>query len=397
MNFIVTVFFALVIYYALRRERRCWDAPSSPLFLVFAFNMTILALYYITSKPFGFHSLVWETLTVLLYGCFIFACVSLVFTNGCKPVHVRRKSRDLQYVSKYPSKTLVYTAYATTAFLYLKMIAIGIANIIEDEDAAALFGGGGLSGHILVIQILLLTHLIGRRFTKSSIIAIAGLTFCLFIYNVKAWIILPFLIGWFIRRDLWGTKLNPVYVIIILIVIFAIFSVSYLMTLGWDPDSMAFIWAHFCKYVYAGIGGLNEALRENFPVGQGPWYGLPSFITLFSPVDLKISSVYEYVIINDINNEWTNVFSLFGSAYLFNGIFMGTIYLIIIAIISYNLYQRRLKTTNYWTYLSYYLWSSGLILSFFGNYYTLLNIWELTVEAFLIGWWYKNYKSKSIK
>lgn len=392
MDYILIFIFISVILYALKKEKRRWGAPSSPLFLVVVFNLAVLFLYHITSNLLGFHPLVIRTLTVLLYGCFIFACVSLVASSSTHNIQSLNNPSELRYVSPYPSKKVLIIALATIAFMYLKMLAIGIANIIEDEDAAAAFGGNGISGHILVLQILLLAHIIGRHTTKLSIIAIIGLTVSLFLYNVKAWIIIPFIIGYFIRRDLWGAKLNPLYFIIGPLIIFAIFSVSYMIVLGWDMDNMTFIWAHFCKYVYAGIGGLNEALAHNYPTGTAIWYGLPSFIRLFFPVEIKAPSVYDYVVINDINGEYTNVFSLFGGAYLFNGLFMGTIYIAIIAVISYKLYQNRLKTTNYWYYLSYYLWSSGLILSFFGNYYTLLNIWEFTTVSFIIGWWCKHSK-----
>lgn len=394
MNFFLVIFFGTVILLALRREKKVIGAPSSPLLLVTAFNLAILALYFITAKSLGFHPLVIETLVVLLYGCFLFSLVSFVSTVNLRSYVRGHQQIKLQYVSDCPNRGVVVFAFITIIYMVLRMMAIGINNIIEDEDSAALFGAGGLSGHILVLQIFLATHLIGRKLTISSMSAICGLVFCLFIYNVKAWVIIPFLLGWFIRRDLMGMKMNPIVLILVPVGSFAIFVVSYMMTLGWDSDNMNFIWAHFCKYIYAGIGGLNEALSHNYPIGQAPFYGTPSFIRLFFPVDIKTSGVYDYVVINDVNGEYTNVFSLFGGAYLFNGPFIGSMYILIIAVISYLLYKKRLKTRNYWFYLSYYFWSAGLILSFFGNYYTLLNIWELTVEAFLVGFWYRNINIK---
>lgn len=388
MYFLLLVF-VITIFVALRNERRVLKTPSSPLFIVVTFNMIILALYYITAKPLGFHQLCFSTLIVLLYGCFLFACVSLFFYYK-RNVKVKTNNYNkIQYVDEYPSKLVISISYFTIAFMILRMLAIGINNIVDDEDSAALFGSGGLSGHVLVLQIFLTTHLIGRRLSFYSILAIVGLFFCLFIYNVKAWIIIPFIIGWFIRRDLMAMKLNPIILVFVPLVIFAIFTTSYMVSLGWEVDNMNFIWAHFCKYVYAGIGGLNESLIHHYPIGNCPWYGTPSFIGVFTNVNTQIPSIYDYVVINDLNGEYTNVYSLFGGAYLFNGPFIGTFYLVIIAVISNKLYMKRLKTNNYWLYFSYYLWSSGLVLSFFGNYYTLLNIWELTAEAYIIGLWHK--------
>lgn len=390
MVYILTILFALLVFVSLRRENIVLGTPSSPLFNVVFFNIGILVLYHITAKPLGFYPLCFETLVVLLYGCSIFACISFFYTKRPRIKRTNLKSSKLKYVNDYPGNKLIYFAYFTVIFMLVKMMAIGVGNIIEDSENAALFGAGGLSGHILVMQVLLASHLLGRKINFKSFIAIVGIVFCLFVYNVKAWVIIPFLIGWFIRRDLLGMKINLIILLLIPIGVFVIFTVSYLIVLGWEIEHMNFIWAHFCKYIYAGIGGLNEALVQKYPVGGTPWFGLPPFLHIFLPVNLNIPDIYSYVVINDINEEWTNVFSLFGGAYLFNGLIMGTIYLFIIAYISYFLYRKRLNTTNYWFYLSYYLWSSGLILSFFGNYYTLLNIWELTAESFLIGLWYNN-------
>lgn len=394
MDLFFIVVFTIVILLVLLREKKLIGAPSSPLFLVSSFNLSILVLYFFTDNLLGFHPLTIQTLTVLLYGCFLFSLVSLFSTADIQSSRFKKKQVKLRYVDDYPHKFVLFLSFFTILYMVLRMTAIGINNIIEDDESAALFGSGGLSGHILVLQILLATHLIGRKLTVFSLSAIAGLIFCLFMYNVKAWIIIPFLLGWFIRRDLMGMKMNPLVLLLVPIGSFAVFVVSYMLTLGWDADNMNFIWAHFCKYIYAGIGGLNEALVHHYPIGQTPFYGTPSFIRLLFPVSIKTPSVYDYVVINDLNGEYTNVFSLFGGAYLFNGPIIGSLYIVVIAVISYLLYKIRLKTNNYWFYLSYYFWSAGLILSFFGNYYTLLNIWELTAEAFIIGLCYTARKRK---
>ena len=393
MNYILVFLFIPIVIAALKREKKI-GAPSSPLSNVVIFNVGVFMLYYITAKPLGFHPLLFKTLTILLYGCFIFACVSFLYTSRYRIIMANIRCQKLRYVSDYPSNKLIFFSYLTIVFMVMKMMSLGISNVIQDEDSAALFGAGGLNGHILVLQVLLASHFIGRKINLMSLLAICGMIFCLFIYNVKVWVIIPFLLGWFMRRDLLGMKVNIIVLLLVPIGIFVLFSISYLIVLGWDLEHMNFIWAHFCKYIYAGIGGLNEALTLNYPVGTTPWFGLPPFLQIIFPVNLSVPDVYSYVIINDINEEWTNVYSLFGGAYLFNGIIMGTIYLLIVAYVSYYLYKKRLNTANYWFYLAYYLWSSGLILSFFGNYYTLLNIWELTAEAYLIGLWYSVSNSK---
>lgn len=379
----------LIIFFALNKEKKNATFSASPLSLVVTSNIVVLVLYYITSDFLGFHSLSFDTFVVLLYGCIFFAIVSLLYSSNITVKTSSNSNRELRFVEVYPNKMIVVLAFITIAFMGLKIQTLGLNNIFEDDDSAMLFGASGLSGHILVLQVLLATHLIGRKLTLLSSIAVLGLVFCLFVYNVKAWVIIPFLLGFFIRKDLLGMKINLIAIFFAIVGIFVLFTISYLIQLGWDFEHMDFIWAHFCKYIFAGIGGLNEALTQRYPIGNAPFYGTPTFVSLILPVKIIVPSEYDYVIINDLNGEYTNVYSLFGGAYLFNGPVIGGIYLLLLAVISNVLYRKSQRTDNYWFCLSYYMWSSGLILSFFSNYYTLLNIWELTAVAFLIGLYYQ--------
>ena len=393
MYIILALTFSIVVSFVFFLEAKRYKANYSPLFLVLIFNGAITLLYWFTSDWLGFYKLIFPTIVVLLYGCFIFACVSLIFMSVGLLKRKSYKKKIIHYVGNKPEKSIVVLAFLSILLMSHFIRSLGLDNIVDNQEAATELGGRGLSGHLMVLQIFLATHLIGRKITLTSSLAILGIIVCLFIYNVKAWVIIPLLIGWFIKRDIGHVKVNLYFAIIAPITLFSIFVCSYMISLGWDWGNMDFIWRHFTKYVFAGIGGLNVALTNNYPVGEASLYGMPGFIKfMFPECDFITPSVYDYVIINTINNEWTNVFSLFGQAYLFNGPFYGTLHLISLAIISYALYSLRVRTSNYWYYLAYYLWSSGLILSFFADYYKLLNIWELTAWALIVGFYHSPKK-----
>ena len=396
MEVLLSLIYVAFIILALIEEKRKYGCPSSPLYLVVVFNSAVLSLYYVTQDWLGFEHLIWRTPYIILRGCFFFSLVSLFFTH-LNTSNTKYKQLQLNFVRETPGRKMLILAFITVVFMTIRIFAYGVSNILEDEDTASSFGGNGLGGHVLVLQIFLTTHILGRKFELRNLFVIAPLFLCLFLYNVKAWIIIPLLIGWFIHRDLRKVTINPLWYIVIPVLIFAIFTISYMLTLGFDIDNMSFIWAHFCKYIYAGIGGLNVALRDHYPIGTTPTAGLPSFISLIFGLNSRTPSVYDNIVINYETTEWTNVLSLFGTTYLINGSFVGILYIISLAIISYVLYNKRLNTNNYWFYLAYYLWASGLILSFFSNYYKLLNIWEMTTYSFIIGWWYKNIKRTEVK
>ena len=147
MNFVLDIIFLLVIFLALVREKTIIGKPSSPLNLMIVFNMGVLGLYYITAKPLGFHPLTFRTFEVLLYGLFVFAIVSLVYTSGVIKPRCCFNDIKLRYVKDYPSKGLLIFAALTILFMLYKLSNFGVENVLEDEDTAASFGGNGLNGH----------------------------------------------------------------------------------------------------------------------------------------------------------------------------------------------------------------------------------------------------------
>lgn len=385
MLILLSFLFVVCILLTLNLERKILKTPSSPLMLVVVSNMSILVLYYFTQDWLGFHPLEFKTVFILLYGCFIFAIVSFLFAYGRKKRNKEIERPQLLYISDTPSRRVIVLSILTILFMFAKISFIGLDNLMEDVDAQAQLGGGGLSGHILVLQILLITHMFGMKTSIKSSPIISALFICLLLYQVKVWILAPLIIGIFLRRDLRGAKLKLWHIVAIPVLIFAIFVGTYSLSLGFEMDNMTFLWAHFCGYVFAGVGGLNEAVSHNLPEGLSPLYGLPTFITI--PFDIKVKVYYGFghLVMNDVTNTWSNVYSLFGGCWYLNGIAAGTIYMLVVAFISYRLYNIRLKSNNYWYYLAYYMWAIGLILSFYGNYYTLLSIYELTVWSFIIG------------
>lgn len=390
MELYISILFIIVILFALRLERKKYGTPSSPLTLVLVANIGVLILYFITYKWLGFHELKWTTVYIILRGIFLFAIVSILFSSA--RIKACNQVAKIQFVKEDIGVMCKVISFMTIFYMLYKVMQLGVSNIISDEDISDSFGGGGIGGHVLVLQTFLLTHILGRKFRVSNLPILLLFFFCLFMYNVKAWIIIPCLIGWYIHRDLYGVKINPIWFAIIPLLVFLIFTTSYFISLGWDLNNMSYIWAHFCKYIFAGIGGLNEAVTQNYPVGGTPLAGLPSFINLLFSIKAKSLYQFDYMVINDISGEYTNVLSLFGTTYYINGPIVGTIYVLVLAIISYILYNYRLNTNNYWFYLSYYMWASGLILSFFGNYYKLLNTWELTIFGFIVGIYHMSKK-----
>lgn len=401
MELLFACLFAIIILFALFVEYKKGILYSSPLFFMIVSNFSILLLYYLTEDVLGFHPLVLETFLYIICGCGIFAIASLIFSL-LDVSKKNNKKENVQFFYDQSNKILGILVVLTSIFMFVHAYTIGISDIANNDDKASSYGGSSLGGHILVFQIMLMAHYIGKKIALKNLFFIVMLFLCIFLYNVKAWFIIPFLVGAMIHFFIKKVKIKLSTLILIACSVFVLFTMSYMLSLGWDLDRMGFIYNHFCKYLFAGFGGMNEAIQMQYPTDINPYHFLPHPIHKIFEYTSSIPDCYDYIVINDATKEWTNVLSLIGSFLLIHGPMWGTICIFVLACISYLLFYLRLNTNNYWYMFSYYFWASGLLLSFFGNYYLLMNIWELTLWPLVIGTIlkfntkYSNFKTQKV-
>lgn len=370
-------------------EKNLTNGSKTPLYLVVVPLFVVIVLHLLFGSFLGYSTLRVETIQIIMEGVLVFALLSVpgvVFiTCICKKSQLKiRKKEELQK----PELWLIVTAFFVLSFLAVRLYSIGLETFFTEEgdDASVEFGGGGLSAHFLVLCIFISTVLITRKFTITSVCVLILSLLCLFLYQVKIWLFSPFIIGLIMRSDM-GHKISILKLLLFGIGAIMLFVVAYIPVLGFSLDNLEFLMPHFCKYLFSGVAGFNEILFNHLPTGQSPYYGMPGALNNILGIENHIDSRYlNGVYISSLNYEETNVYTLFGMTYLFNGQFAGFIYLAGVALISTYFFLLKYKTRcYYWYNLSYYFWGLGLLLSFFGNYYALLNIYELSLLALIIG------------
>jgi len=380
-----SIFFSLLLVVYYRLERRIVNKDRTPFFFTILITIPVTILYCLTSNYLYYHEMVVDTVFYLLLGYVIFILPGFFFIS-----HIKRKvipSRTLYGGDFFNDKLLMIIAYALSFIMILRAYSMGFN--YTDGDVATEFAGKGLFGHILVIQMFLETHFLisVKKNEVSKMLLIILLSACTLFYNVKVWIFAPYIIAFLVRSQFYNFKISLVKLLIVTGVVFGFFILSYLPSFDYELNETQWIFIvdHFTKYVYAGISGMNEAFRLHLPMGQNPAYGIPPFIQLFLNFNYKADSNYDYLVVNDMNGEYTNVYTLFGGGFLFNGIVLGSLYIYILSFVSYYFYYQQRKTSNYWFILSYYFWCLGLLFSFFSNYYTLLNVYELALYGLIMG------------
>ena len=163
-----------------------------------------------------------------------------------------------------------------------------------------------------------------------------------------------------------------------------------------DADNQLFILNHFLKYLFAGVGGWSEAVVGNYLTGENPVYLLQPFSHFLGIDQAGVDSRYAYVIINE-NGEYTNVFTLIGTAILFAGDFIAYIYFFVLGFISYFLAIKCIRSYSIGLVLAYSILCAALCLGFFGSYFTLLNIYELMFYGVVIGYFILRYRNKLLR
>lgn len=388
----------LILMAFLWLEYKLFRSNISPLSCMLSATVIVIILYFLAQDILGFHHLTIRTLELIGLGSIAF------FVGGLPFIYLLNKSDISCNNTVIEAKGIGYidnitrvVSLISIVIMFAKLYTIGIANI-GDEDAAAEFGAKGLTGHILVLQIFLLSYTLGTQKLKSIVNAgiVILLFVCILMYQVKIWLFAPVIVAVMIRKEVYKTKVSIIKYIGGIVAVFFVFILAYIPSLGFSWDSMTFFFNHFCKYIFAGIGGLNEAILLNLPIGGDPGNLLQPFINII-PIDRTplVDAKYDYLIINDITLEYTNVYSLVGSAFIFGGYCVGTLYLIALGFLSYLLFYISKVSHNFWYFFGYLMWSLGLFFSFFANYYSLLNIYELTILCYLIGLSYE-FQSKGI-
>lgn len=392
---IVLILIILSLTLFCRKEKKQTSSISTPFQLLFIPYCIVIVLYYSFGPLLGFHALLPKTVFILIIGFLIFLIPSKFLSS--------KTSNSLTTNRQFDVNTHMYLIFSAIALLaglgmLLSLGVHGMSLISSDEELAHEFGGKGIKGHLLVFLLYYLTiSLTIRRWNIFSILASLLALVCLLFYGVKVWIYVPFILSFIARKELINAKINLWGMLIVVIVVMGGFALVYMMSLGFEWERMEFITVHFISYFFAGVGGLNEAIKMNLPTGEALSYGFHPYFNPFFIFDSNAKLNYDYSALffnEDYNYEYTNVLSLIGSAYCFNGLVLGVFFILIISSISYflfNYYQHH--KTNAFAYLIYLSWAIGLILAFYGTYYTLLTVYEMMLYSFI----FSKLKTKMIR
>jgi len=302
--------------------------------------------------------------------------------------------KTLNYENKF-RMIAINISQIISVVLIIRILFLVFINRYSDfgEKFASNYAGRGIYGHLFVLQMVLVSYFIsilGKN--KTTLITFILAIGTLFVYQVKGWIFIPVLTGLIVRYANNKLNINLKKLLIYSFIAFSFFILSYIPSIGFDMDNLLFFFNHFFNYLFAGVSGLSEYTRLDYPTSSNYDILLSPFSKIF---DLKnifqyTNGQYIFNMTQDIKigkqfNNSTNVYTIFGELYLYSKNFHTIIYITIISFITYLVFFIAILSRNIWFVIGFIYWASGLFMGWFSNYYWLLTPYETLFFSLLIG------------
>jgi len=342
----------------------------------------------------------------------VWMCGLLVFWSaGFVLLRVVIGSELLGYVSRgftayFRGEDASTTLTTTLAILVVPLFAIGLLKSVAAAGGwAALWSpefksayAHGFYGHIRLLCEPLEVLLIGTASRKRKLqITLACILAVFFLVGqVKGLVLQPLIAGFFYRfmRGRASLSLKSVGVVILCGIL--IFGAVYLggmsirdASFPTSSDTYLFIARHFSNYLMAGVLGFSEVFRTGTnQVGGSPAaiftpalnvYNLVSGGINMKPWGSTSDPGIQIDLLTDDPNANTNVYSFFGTLYIYLGAVGASIYAIIAGLLCYTLWSLAGWSRNEWFLTLYCLIAAELFFGYFELYFWLLDPYEVAL------------------
>lgn len=389
-----------------RLDRKLFGTWCTP-FCLLAFPFTAVVLFVLLlAGPLGFVQLYPPALFIWIVGLF------LVWAGGsllaCVFVPLRAPSGDIHrpyFMSRDESSA---TKLATIlAFVAMPFILRGLLNSVRDAGGWEQIGSAefkeaysrGLHSHAQVLSALLLIILIGtyKKGKRYQLAAIIILMLFITLSQVKGHTFAVVIGALFFRVLAGYSTITLKKLSIFVLGSYLIFSLAYLIGMYSvdkdkiaDPATYSYMARHYCFYLFGGPLAMGEAVRTgvsdvggNWQVIFAPWINLHHVI-FQDPSRVVAGSVHEKGMYTEADSSPVNVYTFFGTLYLYLGGFAGTLYVFITSLACYGFLIVVKRGCGTWLTAAYCFVMAQFSLGFFEFYFWHLDAIEVVGYAILI-------------
>lgn len=403
--------FALLLEFAVLcyLEKKAWKTLYTPLnFLMIPYVIVLLLSVCIAGRG-GFVAFYYPSIFVWNVGLLLFSIPSFVFAVSFRgylvPENGQKNCSGNMITENNPStksfsqnETFPFALFCLGMALCLlfiwhfRAVASHSTEFIGSDQFAEDFSGHGLWAHLRMMLIpifILSTYFVSKRRWYLWLLILPTL-FVMFINQVKGWIVIPIIAGFFMRLYVGKTRLSLRLILSVVVGGALVFLISYvfLPVLGKqgtvNNELYEFVFNRFSSYLTAGVFGFSQDAYLHFP-DKGEFDILISqFVNLAKTAvgdkDL-LSPVNEYPlqICSNMAAAPTNVRTLFGTIYIHTNWLSFSLYTLVLSTMMYMLKVGALRSKDVYVNGIFFFECSLLAMGWFEFYFFHLTVVEIPV------------------
>jgi len=384
-------------------DKKVFANLFSPVILLSYPILIIVSITFIAGPGFGYKSVSSELLLLTIIGIILFWTGSF-FWSRIIPLKGLHKIAEniLQPVDANSAsfqKKMLIAGWIVILYLSWSFVATYLkynnSDAIGTEEFAHSFGGSSLAGHVMGLTIPLLIIFIGivKKKDYLIIITILFLLAISVLYQVKTWLYIPIIGGLLLRYfNKPKIKIKVIYILIFVVTVMVLFGLTYVFAMQ-DRKNFSFfekvglLFQHFMGYLFAGVLGFGEHIKQHLPVGESPQALIMPFVNVYHliarhPLEGVVSNYH--VFIDKENLVDVNVKTFFGTILINGGYWIGSLYILCLSLFLYFLWIVATIAKNFWLTVLYVFFASALVLGWFDFYYNQLPFLELPVYMIIV-------------
>lgn len=407
MTIIVSLFFFIEVIFLLVLEKEMWKTYFTPTFFLLVPFLIVWLLVLFFAKSLGFKVFYVPSLFIWIIGIFVFWLPSLLLNRFLlkNKFHFsipKGIELELQLV-KNDNLIKFISLFIIGLFILHFFISIHVYgfNSIGSDMFGSFFAGSGFWGHLRVISMpIIIYHLVTFKNNWRSKSAILFVLFSvLFLYQVKGWILITVISA--IILKIWLGQIKVSLKLLILIITFGllVFFISYYFSLvvsqngKFSLDFMLWVIKHFAFYLFSGVLGFSEYVKNDLPSSL-------NYNVIIAPVMNIVNKLLGQPLIDPINhyavdiggNQDSNVYSFFGTLYIWSGIYVGMFFTFIYGVLYYIVYLVFIMSRNVWLYIAIFFLIGLLSMGWFEFYLFHEDIIEIPMFCLIMALFFSNRK-----
>jgi len=395
-NLVLISLLAFEVLFLVKVDRLFYGTYLTPFTVLMVPQVIVIILAQILGPLFGFVSISYQVILVILFFSFIFW-----FFGSFVMIRIVRKPINFNaFTLSAPEKhkplflfiawSSIIIVFAKLFYTYLKFNNLHIWN----EKFTAYFVSG-FAGHVVSIIILLLIYFsYNLRKNDFGIKILLFLFSCiLFIYQVKTWIFVPLfsILFYLYLKERITIKAKSIFYLVVFS--YFVFVLIYFPASGFNGKyflegaTYIFIFKHFLYYLFAGVLSFSQHVEAGFVLAidpesiVSPFVNLYNFVTNSGSIKTIVSSLYYSV--DDSKIDRSNVQTFFGTLVIYSGFLYAIIYTIVFSFLMYSIFVINYFLKNIWFLILYFFLLSGLAMGWFNFYFNNLNFIEIPAYCLL--------------